>query len=647
MATQVPDHSAQSEPIVQEQPEAAESEVVRLRRELAEALEQQTATAEVLRVIATSPTDLTSVFRMIVDQTGRICETNLVALHLRDGDDYVLTTVLDPNAGQLPEGSRIPLGSGRAPALVIRSGTPLVSDDLLAETDERLIVIREHAAGLGYRSSAAIPLMRDNLGIGAITIMRREVRPFTDQQIALLRMFADQAVIAIENARLFQELEQQTAELQESNRQVSEALEQQTALAEVLRVIASSPTDVQRVLYAISESAARICGADSASINLIDGGHFIRAASFGSSASPVGERLPIDPDTPSGRVILSGQTLAIDDIAAVAVQEFPSRAALYLQRPARSGVCVPLRRDAVVIGTIMLRRVEVQPFAQQQIALVEAFADQAVIAIENARLFQELRDRTAELADLNHTLEARVGEQVDQLERVGRLRRYLSPQLAELIVSSGDESILASHRRRITVVFCDLRGFTAFAETEEPEEVMGVLGEYHAAMGELIRQYEGTFGHFAGDGLMIFFNDPLPQPDHVERAVRMACAMRERAADLARGWRRAGYELGFGVGVAVGYATLGRIGFEGRYDYDVIGTVANLAARLCAEAVDGQILIPARLHGMIEDLVEVETIGELTLKGLHRAVEAFNITGLQIGESLPLDRAAEPPPGDA
>jgi class 3 adenylate cyclase len=168
---------------------------------------------------------------------------------------------------------------------------------------------------------------------------------------------------------------------------------------------------------------------------------------------------------------------------------------------------------------------------------------------------------------------------------------------------------------------------------------MGVLGEYHAAMGDLIRAYEGTFGHFAGDGLMIFFNDPLPQPDHVERAIRMACAMRERAADLARGWRRAGYELDFGVGIAVGYATLGRIGFEGRYDYSVIGTVANLAARLCAEAAGGQILIPARLHGMVESLVDAEPVGELALKGLHRSVVAFNITSLREDQLLPLDQA--------
>jgi adenylate cyclase len=348
---------------------------------------------------------------------------------------------------------------------------------------------------------------------------------------------------------------------------------------------------------------------------------------------------PISPDTMSGRTFIERRTIHVPDVPAAVEAEYPGSLHDHRLTQQRSQVTTPLLRKDEAIGVLGVFRSEQRPFTDQQIALLETFADQAVIAIENARLFEELRSRTDELAEMNQTLEARVSEQVGQLERVGRLRRYLSPQLAEMIVSSGDESILASHRRLVTVVFCDLRGFTAFAESAEPEEVMGVLGEYHTAMGELIRKYEGTLGRFAGDGLMIFFNDPLPQPDHVERAVRMACAMRERAAALAHGWRRAGYELDFGVGIAVGYATLGRIGFEGRYDYDVIGTVANLAARLCSEAAARQILIPVRLHGMIESLVEVEPVGELTLKGLHRPVVAFNITGLRGDDSLPFDQA--------
>jgi class 3 adenylate cyclase len=233
--------------------------------------------------------------------------------------------------------------------------------------------------------------------------------------------------------------------------------------------------------------------------------------------------------------------------------------------------------------------------------------------------------QATELANLNRTLEERVQQQVDELERAGRLRRFLSPQLADLIISSGDERALDSHRREITVVFCDLRGFTAFAETSDPEDVMGVLREYHAALGELIFEYEGTLERFTGDGVMVFFNDPVPCPDPPARAVRMAVGMRERVAELSRRWRRRGHELGFGMGVAVGYATLGRIGFEGRFDYGAIGTVTNMSARLCDKAQDGQILITDRVYAMIEDLVEVEPVESLELKGFHRSMPAYNV----------------------
>jgi class 3 adenylate cyclase/CheY-like chemotaxis protein len=255
--------------------------------------------------------------------------------------------------------------------------------------------------------------------------------------------------------------------------------------------------------------------------------------------------------------------------------------------------------------------------------------------------------QAAELAALNGDLERRVAEQVDELERVGRLRRFLAPQLAEAIVSAGDEAALASHRRQITVVFCDLRGFTAFAETAEPEEVMTVLSEYHAALGELIYRFGGTIEHFAGDGVMVFFNDPLPQSDHVERAVRMAVAMRERVGQLARGWRRQGHALDFGVGIALGYATLGRIGFEGRFDYAAIGTVTNLAARLCGEAAGGQILVSQRVQAAVEGLVEGEELGELTLKGFLRPVAAYNLIGLRQGDPMLTGRESGSPSGEA
>ena len=240
-------------------------------------------------------------------------------------------------------------------------------------------------------------------------------------------------------------------------------------------------------------------------------------------------------------------------------------------------------------------------------------------------LHDTVEAQSAELAEWNRQLESRVAEQLGEIERMSRLRRFLSPQVAELVVAEGEDQLLESHRREVTVVFCDLRGFTAFSETAEPEDVMDVLRDYHAAIGALVHQYEGTVERFAGDGVMILFNDPLPCPDHALRAVKMAVEIRARIQALATGWHRHGHELGFGVGVAQGYATLGRIGFEGRYDYAAIGTVVNLASRLCDAARDGQILINEPVLAATENIAPAEPLGELTLKGLHNPVSAYNV----------------------
>ena len=248
-----------------------------------------------------------------------------------------------------------------------------------------------------------------------------------------------------------------------------------------------------------------------------------------------------------------------------------------------------------------------------------------VARVKSVLRIKELHDT---VTDWNKSLEKRVNDQVSELERVGRLKRFLAPQVAELLVSSG-EDVIKSHRRDISVVFCDLRGFTAFAETAEPEEVMGVLAEYHACLGELIHKHEGTLDKYAGDGLMVLFNDPIKCEQPALKAVRMAIEMREAVAQLAVKWRKYGHQLGFGVGIAHGYATIGQIGFEGRYDYSAIGSVVNLAARLCGEAQAGQILVEPKAFTAIEEMAEAEEIGELTLKGFHRPVFAYNVKGLR------------------
>ena len=239
----------------------------------------------------------------------------------------------------------------------------------------------------------------------------------------------------------------------------------------------------------------------------------------------------------------------------------------------------------------------------------------------------ELKDLNAGLAALNADLEARVAEQVGQIERLARLKRFLTPKVAELIVSGEIDDPMKTRRREVTVMFVDLRGFTAFTETAEPEEVMGVLREYHATLGTLITAHDGTIEHFAGDGVMVVFNDPLPVEQHELKAVQMGLALRTAMHTLSASWRKRGHDLGFGIGLAQGYATIGSIGFEGRRDYGTIGTVCNTAARLCGAAASGQILISQRVFVRVEDHVNTEPAGELTLKGLSRVIPAYNVTG--------------------
>jgi adenylate cyclase len=304
-------------------------------------------------------------------------------------------------------------------------------------------------------------------------------------------------------------------------------------------------------------------------------------------------------------------------------------------------VCRRIRADA---RTAFLPVVMITASGEQEkIRAIEAGADDfvtkpmnqgellaRVASLARVKRYQDtIQRQAAELASWNAELESRVGAQVEELQRLHRLRRFLSPQLAELVIDSGDESFLESHRREIVVVFCDLRGFTTFAESSEPEEVMGVLAEYHGALGELIHEYSGTLERFTGDGLMVFFNDPLPCPDAPRRAVEMAVAMRDRVAGLSAAWSRRGHDLGFGVGIAQGYATLGRIGFEGRSDYAAIGSVTNLAARLCGTAAAGQILVSRRVHSAVEDCTRCERLPDVALRGFSRRLPVFAVQSME------------------
>src|SRR5437899_1549586 len=332
----------------------------------------------------------------------------------------------------------------------------------------------------------------------------------------------------------------------------------------------------------------------------------------------------------------------------LAKEHRPALVLMDIQLPGIDGITAlgQLRADAAtrvipviaVTASVMLPVVMVTALdpAQERVKGIDAGADDFLTKpINQAELLARVRSLLKikqlhdQLTEWNQTLEQRVQAQVGQLERLARLKRFFSPQLAEMIVSGDADDPLKSHRREVTVVFLDLRGFTSFAETSEPEEVMGVLREYHAEMGRLILEHEGTLERFTGDGMMIFFNDPVPVPDAPARAVRMAVAMRQRVDELLVRWRKRGYDLDFGVGVAQGYATIGAIGFEGRLDYGAIGTVTNLDARLCGEAKPGQILISQRVYGAVEDSVDVEELGGLTLRGFSKPVPAFNVLRLR------------------
>src|SRR6202163_1226985 len=282
-------------------------------------------------------------------------------------------------------------------------------------------------------------------------------------------------------------------------------------------------------------------------------------------------------------------------------------------------------KERTLVGAIAIYRQDVRPFNDKQIALVENFAAQAVIAIENARLLRELRERTEDVVKLNQHLEQRVTDQVDEIERMSRLRRFLPPQVADLMVASGTGKQLESNRREITALFCDLRGFTGFTESADAEDVMALLRDYHAAIGEIIIKYNGTLERYAGDGVMVVFNDPVPVENPALQAVLMALEVRDAIGALTETWRRLGHDIGFGIGIAHGFATLGTIGFEGRFDYAAIGTVSNVASRLCDEAKPRQILISPRVLTKVENAVKVEPVGEFELKGIRRPLAAYNV----------------------
>jgi GAF domain-containing protein len=592
--------------------------------DLTEALEQQTATSEVLRVISGSPGDLQPVFASMLGNAVRICDAKFGNIYRWDGDALRLAAAHNTPAADAEHRRRLPLRLNQMPESLRRmvaAREPIQVEDILALADDvkkRNPVLVEAAELGGIRTVLNVPMLKEDQLVGAFIVSRQEVRPFTEKQIALVQNFAAQAVIAIENARLLNELRQRTDDL-------SETLEQQTASAKVLEVISRSAFDLHAVFETVAESSVRLCEADRAFIFRYDG-ELLRMKTFYNASPELADWVREHPVRPgnhlaSARAALHRQTIHIPD-----VQVDPD----YLHGGKlvdafRTVLAVPVLKSDDLLGVILIYRLDVQPFTAKQIALVETFADQAAIAIENTRLLQELQQRTDEVMNLNQQLEQRVTDQVDEIERMSRLRRFLPPQVADLIVASGSEKQLESHRREITALFCDLRGFTGFTESADAEDVMALLRDYHAAIGEIIIKHNGTLERYAGDGVMVVFNDPVPVENPALQAVLMALELRDALGALTATWSRLGHDIGFGIGIAHGFATLGTIGYEGRFDYAAIGTVSNVASRLCDEAKPGQILISPRVLTKVENAVKVEPVGEFELKGIRRPLAAYNV----------------------
>jgi GAF domain-containing protein len=586
-------------------------ENARLLNELRESLQQQTATADVLKVISTSPGELEPVFNAMLENATRICDAEFGTLYLRETNSFRAVAIHNapPAYVQARMGNQVRPPPDSALGQVAATRQVAQIDDVTkikSYVEGNPYAVSAAKLG-GYRTIAAVPMLKDDELVGAILIYRQEVRPFTEKQIALLQNFAAQAVIAIENTRLLNELR--------------ESLQQQTATADVLKVISRSTFDLRTVLQTLVESAARLCDADKTIITREKNGILYRAEAYGFPREFMDQvrDTPIKPERGSGvgRALLEGRVIHIPDVKADPEFTFMEHQKL---GDFRTLLAVPMLRDGVPSGVVTLTRTEMRPFSDKQIELATTFADQAAIAIENVRLLDNLNK-------LNQQLEQRVTDQVSEIERMSRLRRFLPPQVADLIVASGTEKQLESHRREITALFCDLRGFTGFSESSDPEDVMALLREYHAAIGGIINKYGGTLERYAGDGVMVVFNDPIPVDNPALQAVLMAIDMRAAIGELIEKWRKLGHEIGFGIGIAHGFATLGTIGFEGRFDYAAIGTVSNVASRLCDEAKPGQILISPRVLMAVEKNITVEPVGDFVLKGIRRPLTASNVLG--------------------
>ena len=470
-------------------------------------LEQQTATSDVLQVISSTPGDLQPVFATMLENAVRICDANFGNIYRWDGD--ALRLVASQNAppvfaearrlSAFRPSPRTPTGRMIANKKVVHTAD-LRAEQAYADRDPWIVAGVELG---GVRTVLMVPMLREDELIGALSVYRQEVRPFTEKQIALVENFAAQAVIAIENARLLNEIRQ--------------SLEQQTATAQVLQVISRSTGNLAHVFTTMLENATSICQANFGTLYLKEGDGFRATATHNAPPAYEEARAQVVHPSPHTTLWQAANSKRPVQIADVTLEQGYSEGDPFVLSAVKLGgyrsvLSVPLLHEDEAVGVISIFRQEASSFSDEHVSLLQNFAAQAVIAIENARLWSDLRERTQELSALNEQLEQRVADQVGEIERMGRLRRFLPPQVADLIVASGSEKQLESHRREITALFCDLRGFTGFTESADAEDVMALLRDYHAAIDEIIIKYNGTLERYAGDGVMVVFNDPVPEP---------------------------------------------------------------------------------------------------------------------------------------
>jgi len=559
---------------------------------LGEAAEVEAAMSDVVQAIAQSTFDLHEVLQTILERAAQLCGADNGNVAIRDGEVFRVVAfvglgaeyerlararIYRPERGSLVGRALLELGVVHIP-------------DALEDSEYELGDLQQ--AGR-YRTLLAVPMIREGRPTGVIAVGRGDVRAFSAREVRLLETFGAQAAIAMQIATLFSDMR--------------EALERESAVSHVLQTISRSAFDLDQVLQTVIQRAVELSHADFGNIlRLDDASEFYQVvAHHGEVDSAYWELVTHTPYKPDRGTLIGRTLVELRPVHIVDVLEDPEYRFWEAQKSGgyRTILGVPMMHDGFPIGIFVVWRREVKPFSDREISLLTTFSDQAALAMRNVRLFQTVERQRTELA-------------------------RFAPQVASLLSDAEGEKLLAGHRREITTLFCDLRGFTAFAEVAEPEEVLGVLREYHTAVGELAIANDGTVEHFAGDGLMVFFNDPVQIDEHPIVAVRTALEMRDRFGELALRWRKRGYDLGLGIGMALGYATLGRIGFEGRYDYGGVGNVVILASRLSSAAAGNEVLVTQRLFAAIEDVIDAEPVEPLQLKGISRAVAAFRILRL-------------------